>query len=164
MRSSRRASRAPKPLPVLDHYEFQAPDPARAVMRLLLTLLVAGVFAAGAYVATARTHEAILLLAGAAGGLLLLWTLLASRSPQLVTVERSIITIRQGSRVERFDLVDPNVQITVRDGELAFRYYDGRNVVIRPSQVDWPSFLNVVMHYQNFADRKAVEKEHRFRR
>jgi hypothetical protein len=164
VRSSRRAPRTEKPLPILDHYEFEAPDPARAVMRLVLGVLGAGALAAAAYAADTRTHSAVLLLVGVVGAFVLFWTMLASRSPQLIDVERSIITIRRGSRSERFDLVDPNVQLSVRDGQMAFRYYDGRNVVVRPSEVDWPAFLNVVMHYQNFADAKAVEKEARFRR
>lgn len=164
MRSSRKAPRPPTPLPILDHYEFEAPDPARALMRLALGVLGAGAVAATAYAADARTHQAVLVLAGALGGFVLLWTLLASRSPQLITADRSIITIRRGSRRERFDLVDPNVQIAVKDGQMALRYYDGRHVGIRPSEVDWPAFLNVVMHYQNYADEKAVAKEARFRR
>jgi hypothetical protein len=48
VRRSRRASLPAKPLPILDHYEFEAPDPARALMRLTL-----GVLAAGAVAATA---------------------------------------------------------------------------------------------------------------
>ena len=133
-------------------------------MRLGLGLLCAAMFAAAAYAAEVRTHAAVLALAGVVACLVLLWTMLASRSPQRITLARSIITIRRGSRMERFDLVDPNLQIVVKDGQMAFRYYDGRHVVIRPSEVDWASFLNVVMHYQNFADVKAVEKEARFKR
>lgn len=133
-------------------------------MRLLLGLLAAATLASAGYASDQRTHQSLLVLAGSLAGFVLLWTLLASRSPQKITVDRSIITISRGSRADRFDLVDPNVQISVRDGQLAFRYYDGRSVVIRPSEVDWPVFLNVVMHYQNFADAKAVQKEERFRR
>lgn len=164
MRRSRRASLPAKPLPILDHYEFEAPDPARALMRLTLGVLAAGAVAATAYAVDTRTHQAVLILAGVLAGLLLLWTLLASRSPQRVSVDKSIITIRRGSRMERFDLVDPNLQIAVRDGQMALRYYDGRHVAIRPSEVDWPSFVNVVMHYQNYADEKAADKEARFKR
>lgn len=164
MRRPRRAPRPQTPLPVHDHYEFEAPDPARALMRLMLGVLGAATVAAAVHAAQMRTHQAVLLVVGVVGCFVLLWTLLASRSPQVITVDRSIITIRRGSRMESFDLVDPNVQLAVRDGQMAFRYYDGRNVVVRPNEVDWPAFLNVVMHYQNFADQKAVDKETRFRR
>lgn len=164
MRRSRKAPLPATPLPIMEHYEFEAPDPARTLMRLMLGLLAAGAVAAAVHAVDVRTHPAVLTLAALMAGLLLMWTMLASRSPQRITVDRSIITIRRGSRTERFDLVDPNVQISVRDGQMALRYYDGRQVAIRPSEVDWPAFVNVVMHYQNFADKKAVDKETRFRR
>jgi hypothetical protein len=148
----------------MEHYEFEAPDPTRTLMRLMLGLLAAGAVAATVYAVDVRTHQAVLTVAGVVAGFVLMWTMLASRSPQRITVDRSIITIRRGSRSERFDLVDPNVQISVRDGQMALRYYDGRHVAIRPSEVDWPAFVNVVMHYQNYADEKAADKEARFKR
>lgn len=164
MNSSRTAPESHTLGPIKDHYEFEAPDRVRTLMRVMLGALVVALFAATVNVVNAGTHLSVLVFVGVLACLVLLWTMLASRNPQLITVNRSIITIRRGARTASFDLVDPNLQISVKDGHFAFVYYDGRHVGIRPSEVDWSTFLNVVMHYQNYADVKAVEKERRFKR
>lgn len=93
-----------------------------------------------------------------------LWALVQTRTPQVVTIENSIIEIDKGGRTERFDLADPTVEILGRDGEIAFRCYDGRFSVVRARDVEWKVFTDVVMHYQNHADRKAEERTERFGR
>jgi hypothetical protein len=75
-----------------------------------------------------------------------------------------VIEIRKNGRSESFDLVDPTVEVLARDGEMAFRCYDGRFAVVRSRDVDWKEFTHVVMHYQNHADRKAEERAARFSR
>ena len=75
-----------------------------------------------------------------------------------------MIEISGNGHVERFDLVDPSVEVLARDGEIAFRCYDGRIAVVRSRDVDWKEFTHVVMHYQNHADRKAEERKNRFTR
>ena len=51
-----------------------------------------------------------------------------------------------------------------RDGEIAFAHYMDRWVVVRSRDVDWKVFSDVVMHYQNKADRNAEERDKRFSR
>lgn len=93
-----------------------------------------------------------------------IWAMLGTTVPQVVEVTNSVIQIHKNGRTERFDLVDPNVEILAVDGAVAFRAYDGRQSVVRSQDVEWKKFVDMVMHYQNYADRKAVERTERFNR
>lgn len=93
-----------------------------------------------------------------------IWAVLGTTIPQVVEVTNSVIEIHKNGKTERFDLVDPNVEILAVDGAIAFRSFDGRNCVVRSNEVDWNEFVDMVMHYQNYADRKAVERAERYNR
>ncbi len=92
------------------------------------------------------------------------WTLLQARIPQRIEVEKSVITIIKSGHRERYDLVDPGVELRVRDGEIAFAHYMKPWSVVRAKDVDWRVFTDVVMHYQNRADLNAVLRDQRFER
>ena len=70
--------------------------------------------------------------------------------------------MRRGGHTDSFDLEDPGVEIRVMDGEIAFSSYMERWVVVRARDVDWKVCTDVVMHYQNKADRHAEERNRRF--
>ena len=146
-------------------YRFVAPRRARAV--LAGVLLAAVVFTGfGAWMAATEvdSHPWIITTVATALAAVALWALLQSSLPQVVTIENSIIEITNRGRSERFDLADPTVEILGRDGEIAFRCYDGRFSVVRARDVNWKVFTDVVMHYQNHADRKAEERQERYSR
>jgi hypothetical protein len=73
-----------------------------------------------------------------------------------------VIEVRRDGHVDSFDLEDPGVEIRVMDGEIAFSSYKERWVVVRARDVDWHVFTDVVMYYQDKADRNAAERDKRF--
>lgn len=143
-------------------YRFTSRAPLYRGLGLLTLVGVLAAVASGARAASEHSLGPLVVTGGALLLALVCWTLMSLNVPQQVTLRNSIMEIKRKGKTERFDLVDPNVEILGRDGEMAFRYYDGRVVVVRASDVDWEVFTNVVMHYQNYADTKAVERTQRF--
>jgi hypothetical protein len=147
-----------------DRYVFVAPDPGRWVLRAVAVTSLVALCVAGT-VALSQRHLVALAGAGLAAVLLVVsWAMLQAKIPQRITVDGSMIQIRRDGRVDRFDLEDPSVDIRVRDGEIAFAHYMDRWVVVRSRDVDWKVFTDVVMRYQNNADRNAEERDRRFSR
>jgi hypothetical protein len=125
----------------------------------LLTVCGAGVLAI-----TARSLTAGIVAGAALVCAVLLWALLQARIPQRITLRGPHVEIRRDGQVYTFDLEDPAVDIRVRDGEIAFAHYLDRWVVVSSRDVDWKVFSDVVMRYQNKADRNAEERDKRFSR
>lgn len=146
------------------NYVFVAPDPARAVMRVAALIAGAALVVGLTLTITERSLLTVIVAAVAAVLLVVLWAMMQSKIPQRITVKGSSIQIRRDGRVDEFDLEDPNVDIRVSDGEIAFAHYMDRWVVVRSRDVDWKVFSDVVMHYQNKADLYAEERDKRFNR
>ena len=145
-------------------YVFVAPDPGRRVLRATLFLSLVGL-CVGITLSLSDRNLWTLILAGvSAVGLVTCWAMLQSSIPQRSTVRGSSVQIRRDGRVDTFDLEDPNVDIRVKDGEIAFAHYMDRWVVVRSKDVDWKVFSDVVMYYQNKADHNAEERDRRFNR
>lgn len=155
----------PQPLQSPDEtYKFVTPFRGRAVLygSLLAFVILTGV---ATYFAVRDQQVGWIVAAGGSAlVMVVLWTMAQLRVPQVVTIRHSILEIKRHGKVERFDLVDPSVEILGRDGEMAFRCYDGRLAVVRSRDVPWKMFTDVVMYYQNHADRKAEERAQRWRR
>ena len=152
-------------LPLLapsETYHFIAPRRARAL--LTAATLAAAVLTVIYLVSALRSSSTAYVVAAAACAIAMvgLWTTLQARVPQTVSLRNSVIEIARPGSVERFDLADPTVEVLARDGEMAFRCYDGRFAIVRSRDVRWQEFTHVVMHYQNHADRKAEERQNRF--
>jgi hypothetical protein len=149
-----------------ESYRFVARQRSRPFIQgALVAMLVLA--AVSTYLALTDVGDSRVWIVGAAASVLVavvLLTVLQTRIPQVVTIRNSIIEIRRSGQTERFDLVDPTVEVLGRDGEIAFRCYDGRFAVVKARDVDWRVFTDVVMHYQNHADVKAEERKSRFRR
>ena len=146
------------------HYTFVARSPGRRLLMiaLLFTLLIAGyaayvVFTVGGKAPVVATVVAAVFAVSE-------WTLLQARIPQRIEVDKSVITIIKSGHRERYDLVDPGVELRVRDGEIAFAHYMKPWSVVRAKDVDWKVFTDVVMHYQNRADLNAELRDQRFAR
>jgi hypothetical protein len=115
--------------------------------------------------AVAERNLVTMIAAGVAAALLVIsWAMLQAKIPQRITIRGPMVQIRRNGEVHRFDLEDPSVDIRVRDGEIAFAHYMDRWVVVRSRDVDWKVFTDVVMAYQNKADRNAEERDKRFSR
>jgi hypothetical protein len=146
----------------MERHVFVAPQPGRMLMRvaLMISLLVLCVGAAFAIVE--RSVVTLVIPSVAAGCLVVLWAMLQTKIPQRITIEGAMVEIRLDGQTDRFDLEDPGVDIRVGDGEIAFAHYMDRWVVVRSRDVDWKVFSDVVMLYQNNADRYAEERDKRF--
>jgi lysylphosphatidylglycerol synthetase-like protein (DUF2156 family) len=143
-------------------YVFVAPDPGRAVMRVAAVVALVGLVVGVTMTVADGSFWAMIVAAVAAVLLVVLWAMMQSKIPQRITVKGSTIQIRRDGRVDEFDLEDPNVDIRVSDGEIAFAHYMDRWVVVRSRDVDWKVFSDVVMHYQNKADAYAEQRDRRF--
>ena len=145
-------------------YVFVAPAPAR---RLVQTLMVFALVGLGVGITLSSSGFAIgplALMAVSLAGLLVSWAMLQASIPQRITVKGPRVQIRRNGRVHEYDLEDPNVELRVKDGEIAFAHYQDRWVVVRSRDVDWKVFTDVVMYYQNKADHNAEERDRRFNR
>jgi hypothetical protein len=145
-------------------YVFVAPDPGRRVLRATLFLALVGLVVGLTLSLSERSLWTMILAGVSAVGLVVCWAMLQSSIPQRITVRGSSVQIRRDGRVDTFDLEDPNVDIRVKDGEIAFAHYMDRWVVVRSKDVDWKVFSDVVMYYQNKADHNAEERDRRFNR
>jgi hypothetical protein len=145
-------------------YVFVAPDPGRRVLRVALFLALVGLVVGLTLSISDRDAWTMILAGVSAVGLVLCWTMLQSSIPQRITVRGANVEIRRDGHVDSFDLEDPNVDIRVKDGEIAFAHYMDRWVVVRSKDVDWKVFSDVVMYYQNKADHNAEERDRRFNR
>jgi len=145
-------------------YVFVAPDPGRRVIRITLVLCLVGLCVGLTLSLSDRQLWTLLLGGVSAVGLVICWAMLQSSIPQKITVRGPHVHIRRDGRVDEFDLEDPNVDIRVKDGEIAFAHYMDRWVVVRSRDVDWKVFSDVVMYYQNKADHNAEERDRRFNR
>jgi hypothetical protein len=144
------------------HYTFVARSLARRL--LMITLLFTLLFTAYAgYVAvTVGGSGPVVVAVVLAVVSVAQWTLLQARIPQRIEVEKSVITIIKSGHRERYDLVDPGVELRVSDGEIAFAHYMKPWSVVHAKDVDWKVFTDVVMHYQNRADLNALLRDQRF--
>jgi hypothetical protein len=144
------------------NYVFVAHTAGRWLTRMGLVASVVGLSVGATLTFSERTFEAMLATGVSAGCLVVFWALLEARIPQRITIKGPLIEVRRDGRVHSFHLEDPAVDIRVMDGEIAFSSYMDRWVVVRARDVDWHVFTDVVMHYQNKADRDAEARDKRF--
>ena len=145
-------------------YVFVAPAPARRLVQLLMVLALVGL-GVGITLSLSGVAMGPLALVGVSfAAFLVAWAMLQASIPQRITVKGAHIQIRRDGKVHEYDLEDPNVDLRVKDGEIAFAHYQDRWVVVRSRDVDWKIFTDVVMYYQNKADHNAEERDRRFNR
>lgn len=146
-----------------DHV-FVAPSPGRVVVKLVLAAsLVLGAWSVVRLFSDPTTPRVVgAVVAGVV--LVACWAYLQAHIPQRITVTRAVIEVRRDGHTHRYDLEDPAVDIRVRDGEIAFAHYMDNWVLVSARDVEWKTFSDVVMHYQNNADNNAVARDQRFNR
>ena len=144
------------------NYVFVAHNAGRWLMRVALVASLVGLCVSATLAFSERSSGAVVATLVSAGCLVVFWALLEARIPQRITIHGPVIEVRRNGHVDSFHLEDPAVDIRVMDGEIAFSSYKGRWVVVRARDVDWHVFTDVVMHYQDKADRDADAKVKRF--
>lgn len=145
-------------------YVFVAPHPGRRLIVAAMVMALIGQCVGTTLTISDRQPWTIVLAVVSVGGLLVGWALLQASIPQRITLEGASVQISRNGRIDRFDLEDPSVDIRVKDGEIAFSHYMERWVVVSARDVDWKTFSEVVMYYQNKADQNAEERDRRFSR
>lgn len=154
---------APKGPAKPDHV-FVAPSPARSLV-VLLTVTGVVLTGLGAYWGYSQeSSTAYGLAVGAAIVTVACWVFLQITVPQRVTITASVVEIKNGARLDRYDLEDPGTDMLVRDGEVAFGHYRDNWSIVRAKDVEWRPFMDVVMRFQSRADLNAEERDKRFNR
>ena len=146
-----------------DHV-FVAPSPLRLVVKVVLLLCLVGLTGALWRLWDAQPGWLVATAVGLAVGLVLCWVSLMSSVPQRITITGSTVRIHRGAEEHRFDLEDPGVDMLVRDGSVAFGHYRDNWVIVEARDVEWRTFMDIVMAYQNRADSNAEARDERFKR
>jgi hypothetical protein len=135
-----------------------------------LLFSVAGTSALGLrYAQTRETDEFISVVVGV-GVVVALWALLIASTPQVVSLRGSILTVRNSSGSERFDLADGLQPIDVvgepRSSQWALLLHRSNNtsVVLRRRDVDAATLDPIVRHYRELADQRYTDRQVRFSR
>jgi hypothetical protein len=144
------------------NYVFVAHNAGRSLLRVGLVASLVGFCVSATLAVSERSSGAMVATGVSAGCLVVFWAVLEARIPQRITIKGPLIQVRRNGHVDTFHLEDPAVDIRVMDGEIAFSAYMDRWVVVRARDVDWHVFTDVVMHYQDKADRDADAKDKRF--
>jgi hypothetical protein len=142
----------------------------RLFAAVLLLLAVAGTSALGLrYADTHGTDEFISLVIGV-GVVVGLWALLIASTPQVVSLRGSILTVRNSSGSERFDLGDALQPVDVvgepRSSSWAVLLHRPNNtsVVLRRRDVDAATLDPIVRHYRALANQRYSDRQVRFSR
>jgi hypothetical protein len=146
------------------HYTFVAPSPGRRVMMITLMFTVLGIIYVVRQLTLSAERPTIILLIVLAVLAVAQWVLLQTYIPQRIDIDKSVITINRNGHLQRYDLVDPGLEVRVRDGEIALAKYMEPWSVVRAKDVKWHVFIDVLMHYQTRADVNADLRDQRFRR
>jgi hypothetical protein len=152
------------------HALWRAGHGPRVFAAALLLFAVAGTSALGLrYAETRSTDEFISLVIGVAV-IVGLWALLIASTPQVVSLRGSILTVRNSSGSERFDLADGLQPVDVigepRSSQWALLLHRANNtsVVLRRRDVDAVALDPIVRHYRAMADRRYGDRKVRFSR
>jgi len=142
----------------------------RVFAALLLLFAVAGTSALGLnYAQTRGTDEFISVVIGI-GVIVGLWALLIASTPQVVSLRGSILTVRNSSGSERFDLADGLQPVDVinqpKSSQWALLLHRSNNtyVVLRRRDVDAVVLDPIVRHYRTLAEQRYADRQMRFSR
>lgn len=146
-----------------EKYVFVAPSIGRRLVQIgLLFTALAMIWSSYELMSTGGT-EMLALTVGAAILIVAQWTILQAWIPQRIVIEKSVITIIKKTGRTQYDLVDPGVEVRVRDGAIALAHYLQPWSVVYARDVSWHEFIDVLMHYQSRADVNAELRDARFR-
>jgi hypothetical protein len=167
---------APQVTPVLPlrsmptSIQWKASHGPRAFAAALLLLAVAGTSALGLRYAESRSSDEFISLVIGVGVVVGLWALLIASTPQVVSLRGSILTVRNSSGSERFDLADGLQPVDVlgepRSSQWALLLHRSNNtsVVLRRRDVDAVALDPIVRHYRALASQRYADRQVRFSR
>jgi hypothetical protein len=150
--------------------QWKASHGPRIFAAALLLFAVAGTSALGLRYAETRGSEELISLVIGVGVIVALWALLIASTPQVVSLRGSVLTVRNSSGSERFDLADGLQPVDVvgepRSSQWALLLHRSNNtsVVLRRRDVDAVALDPIVRHYRGLADQRYADRQVRFRR
>lgn len=136
----------------------------------LLVLAVAGTSALGLRYASHHTPSEFLAVVAGIAVVVALWALLIASTPQVVSLRGSVLTVRNSSGSERFDLadglqpVDVVGQPTSSGWALLLHRSNNTSVVLRRRDVDAAALDPIVRHYRVIAEQRYADRQVRFNR
>jgi hypothetical protein len=150
--------------------QWKAGHGARVFAAALLVLAVGGTSALG--LRYAETHGSDEFLSTVVGVAVIvgLWALLIASTPQVISLRGSILTVRNSSGTERFDLADGLQPVDVvgepRSSSWAVLLHRPNNtsVVLRRRDVDAVVLDPIVRHYRDLAEQRRSDRQTRFGR
>ena len=149
---------------------WKASRAPRMLAVVLLLLAVAGTSGLALRYEQDPGTDQLIALAIGIGVVVVLWGLLIASTPQVVSLRGSVITVRNSSGTERFDLGD-GLQPVDLVGEpkssswaLMLHRGDHSSLVLRRRDVDAVLLDRVVRHYRAIAARRFAERQVRFNR
>jgi hypothetical protein len=164
------SSELPPATPLPTSLQWKAGHGLRFFAAALLLFAVAGTSALGLrYAETHGTDEFISVVVGV-GVVVALWALLIASTPQVVSLRGSILTVRNSSGSERFDLADGLQPVDVvgepRSSSWAVLLHRSNNtsVVLRRRDVDAAALDPIVRHYRALANQRYSDRQVRFSR
>ncbi len=150
--------------------QWKASHGPRMFAAALLLLAVAGTSALGLRYAETRAPDALVSLVIGAAVIVGLWALLIASTPQVITLRASVLTVRNSSGTERFDLADglQPVDVVGEPGSsqwaVLLHRSDNTSVVLRRRDVDAFALDPIVRHYRAIAERRYANRNLRFNR
>jgi len=150
--------------------QWKASHGPRVFAAALLLFAVAGTFALGMQYAQTREADEFISVVIGVGVVVGLWALLIASTPQVVSLRGSVLTVRNSSGSERFDLADGLQPVDVvgepRSSQWALLLHRSNNtsVVLRRRDVDAVALDPIVRHYRALADQRYTDRQVRFSR
>ncbi len=135
----------------------------------MLLLAVGGTSALGLRYAENRGSDEFLSVVVGIAVIVGLWALLIASTPQVVSLRGSVLTVRNSSGSERFDLADGLQPVDVvgqpRSSGWALLLHRANNtsVVLRRRDVDAVALDPIVRHYRAIAEQRYTDRQVRFR-
>jgi hypothetical protein len=150
--------------------QWRAGHTPRIFAAALLLLAVGGTSALGLRYAETRSPDEFLSVVLGLAVVVGLWGLLIASTPQVVSLRGSVLTVRNSSGTERFDLGDGLQPVDLigqpRGSGWALLLHRSNNtsVVLRRRDVDAVTLDPIVRHYRALAQQRFSDRQVRFNR
>ena len=159
-----------RPAGLPNSVQWKASHGPRVFAAAMLLFAVAGTSALGLRYAESRSTDEFISVVIGVGVVVALWALLIASTPQVVSLRGSILTVRNSSGSERFDLADGLQPVDVvgepRSSQWALLLHRSNNtsVVLRRRDVDAVALDPIVRHYRAMAAQRYSDRQVRFSR
>jgi hypothetical protein len=159
-----------RPAGLPNSVQWKASHGPRIFAAAMLLFAVAGTSALGLRYAESRSADEFISVVIGVGVVVALWALLIASTPQVVSLRGSILTVRNSSGSERFDLADGLQPVDVvgepRSSQWALLLHRSNNtsVVLRRRDVDAVALDPIVRHYRAMAAQRYGDRQVRFSR